>query len=122
MIRNPVRWALRFIALAIVIGLSTYLYSVGLDKADRLGSAIGVVVALAALIAPYLWPSGQHGDEGTAAAEETQSVAETIVGGSLLQNNDDRRVTHKMPRRRQTVKKTKVTGDLRQSMTNPPDS
>lgn len=121
-IQNPFRWALRAIALAVVIGLSVYLKSVGLDKADRVGSAVGVVVALTALITPYLWPSERRGDKRTETAQETQEVADTTVGGSLVQQNDGRRVTNKVSRHRQTVKKTKVAGDLKQSMTNPPDS
>jgi hypothetical protein len=38
----------------IVVGLVVYLSVVGLDKADKLSSSIGGVVALGALLAPYL--------------------------------------------------------------------
>ncbi|MFI9453527.1 hypothetical protein [Amycolatopsis sp. NPDC052450] len=33
-----------------------YLFAVGLDKADKVGSSIGGVLALIALVAPYLLP------------------------------------------------------------------
>ncbi|MBB5112543.1 hypothetical protein FHU28_002382 [Micromonospora echinospora] len=39
-----------------VVGLVVYLAVVGLDKADKLGSAAGVVVAIIGLLAPYLLP------------------------------------------------------------------
>lgn len=49
-------WAGRLAFAVIVAGLTAYLVMVGLDKADKLGSGISVVVALVALAAPYLLP------------------------------------------------------------------
>jgi hypothetical protein len=49
-------WAGRVIFGVIVVGLVVYLVVVGLDKADKLASTVGVVVALLALGAPYLLP------------------------------------------------------------------
>ncbi|MFD4672983.1 hypothetical protein ACFWNN_24870 [Lentzea sp. NPDC058450] len=40
----------------IVVGLVVYLFSVGLDEADKVGSSIGGVIAFVALGAPYLLP------------------------------------------------------------------
>ncbi|MET7881284.1 hypothetical protein ABZS52_30660 [Micromonospora profundi] len=40
----------------IAAGLVVYLLRVGLDKADKVASSIGVVLALTALAAPYLLP------------------------------------------------------------------
>jgi len=50
-------WVGRGLFGVIVAGLVVYLVVVGLDKADKLASAISVVVALVALGAPYLLPS-----------------------------------------------------------------
>jgi hypothetical protein len=41
---------------ALLLGLAAYLVTVGLDKADKLSSGIAAVLALAALLAPYLLP------------------------------------------------------------------
>jgi hypothetical protein len=49
-------WAGRAAAAAAVIGLGGYLAAVGLDQAGRLAAPIGLVIALAALFAPYLLP------------------------------------------------------------------
>lgn len=49
-------WAGRIVALCCIAALVAYLGMVGLDKADRLGSAGGFVVALLALVAPYVLP------------------------------------------------------------------
>ncbi|GAA0434750.1 hypothetical protein Aca07nite_00200 [Actinoplanes capillaceus] len=43
----------RVVAGGTVTGLGVYLYAVGPERADQLGSAISAVVALAALMAPY---------------------------------------------------------------------
>ncbi|BCJ47217.1 hypothetical protein GCM10010168_71940 [Actinoplanes ianthinogenes] len=50
-------WAGRGLFGVIVAGLVGYLAVVGLDRADKLGSVIGSVVAVIALIAPYLLPA-----------------------------------------------------------------
>ncbi|MFC6023621.1 hypothetical protein ACFP2T_46640, partial [Plantactinospora solaniradicis] len=58
-------WISRGIFLAVLAGTVTYLFVVGLDKADKLGSAAGIVVALCALAAPYLRrPSNRSGQPG----------------------------------------------------------
>lgn len=49
-------WVGRAVAAAAVIGLAGYLYAAGLGKADELAGVIGVFLALAALVAPYLLP------------------------------------------------------------------
>ena len=50
-------WGGRITAVAVLAGLAVYLASVGLDKADKLASVLGLLVAVAALVAPYLLPS-----------------------------------------------------------------
>lgn len=88
-------WTGRVAFGVIVAGLVTYLAVVGLDKADKLGSAIGVVVALVALSAPYLLPSSSGGgsmgdsdrvdDSGSARATgggQTNTGVD-VIGGDL---------------------------------------
>ena len=52
-------WAGRAAAAVAVIGLAGYLAAVGLDEAGRLAAPVGLVIALAALFAPYLLPAFQ---------------------------------------------------------------
>ncbi len=78
-------WGGRAAAAVVVAGLVAYLASVGLDKADKLASVLGLLVAVAALLVPYLLPSsdGDHSGSGSA-----QQVANTVVGGHLTQARD----------------------------------
>jgi len=47
----------RVVAALVLVGLGVYLFHVGPDAADKLGSSIGLLVALAALLTPYLIPA-----------------------------------------------------------------
>jgi len=47
-------WSGRVAFAGTFAGLIIYLTSVGLEKADKIASSVGVVVALIALAAPYL--------------------------------------------------------------------
>jgi hypothetical protein len=49
-------WAGRAVAVAAVAGLAGYLAAAGLDQAGRLAAPVGLVIALTALLAPYLLP------------------------------------------------------------------
>lgn len=49
-------WAGRAAAVAVVAGLACYVSVAGLDQAGRLAAPAGLVVAVAALFAPYLLP------------------------------------------------------------------
>lgn len=42
-----------------MVGLAGYLVYVGLDDADKVASSVSAVIALAALLAPYLLPVPQ---------------------------------------------------------------
>jgi hypothetical protein len=85
-------WGGRIIAVVAVVGLAIYLLAVGLDKADKLAGALSLVVAVAALVAPYLLPSGQPSSAAppgqAAASGPRQSVTDTVVGGNLTQAQD----------------------------------
>jgi hypothetical protein len=52
--RRLLIWMGRAVFAGIIAGLVIYLVSVGLDKADKIASSVGVVIALLALGAPYL--------------------------------------------------------------------
>lgn len=87
-------WGGRMAAVVILAGLAAYLASVGLDKADKLASVLGLLVAVAALVAPYLLPSsdGDRSKPGSA-----QRVADTVVGGHLTQVRDAKSVQVRGP-------------------------
>lgn len=78
-------WGGRIGAVVILAGLAVYLASVGLDKADKLASVLSLLVAVAALVAPYLLPSS---DGDRSKPEPPQQVANTVVGGHLTQARD----------------------------------
>ncbi|WP_460649182.1 hypothetical protein [Kribbella endophytica] len=52
--RRGWRWATRVAAVLVIAGLALYLYSVGLETADKLASALGLLVALSALLVSVL--------------------------------------------------------------------
>jgi hypothetical protein len=78
-------WGGRVLAALVVAGLGIYLSTVGLDKADKLASVLGLLVAAVALVAPYLLPSS---DRRSSESGPVQSVANTVVGGHLTQMRD----------------------------------
>jgi len=81
-------WGGRIAAVVVLTGLAVYLASVGLDKADKLASVLSLLVAAAALVAPYLLPSdGGHPEPGP-----VQQVTNTVVGGHLTQARDAKHV------------------------------
>jgi hypothetical protein len=49
-------WGGRVIAVFLLVGLGILMANMGLTKASALGGAIGLLVAIAALVAPYLIP------------------------------------------------------------------
>lgn len=53
-------WTGRIVSGLVVVGLIVYFAIVGLDNADKLGSVIACLFALAALVAPYLFPVTQR--------------------------------------------------------------
>jgi len=80
--RSGVMWGGRIIAVLVFAGTAFYLASVGLDKADKVASALGLLVAVGALIAPYLLPppEGDHSE-----SSRMQRVTNTVVSGHLTQ-------------------------------------
>lgn len=61
-------WAGRVVAVVILVGLAVYLLLVGWDSASKIGSALGLPIAFAAFVAPYLLPPSG----GSAMTEEAQ--------------------------------------------------
>lgn len=75
-------WAGRVAFAVIVTGLVAYLVVVGLEKADKLASAISAVAAIAALAAPYLLPgSGSGGPSRVEPDRVEDSGAARATGG-----------------------------------------
>lgn len=87
-------WAGRVAAIVVLAGLAAYLFSVGLDKADELASVLVLLVAVAALVAPYLLPvpDGDH-----SGSRPSQHVANTVVKGNLTQVRDAKSVRVRSP-------------------------
>jgi hypothetical protein len=66
----------------VMAGLIAYLSFVGLDQADKLASVLGLLVAVAALVMPYLLSAS---DGNRSKSESSQEVANTVVGKHLTQ-------------------------------------
>jgi hypothetical protein len=75
-------WAGRVAAVLVIAGITAYLLTVGPDEAGALASVLGLAVAAAALVAPYLLPSD---DEERPAPQGLQRVANTVVAGHVTQ-------------------------------------
>lgn len=76
-------WTGRIICAVIVAALVVYLTTAKLDTADKVGSCISAVLALAALGAPYLLRPPTGGDmpvTDTAVAEHTGEAQATSGG------------------------------------------
>ncbi len=50
-------WTGRLVGGLVICAVAIYLFTSGLDKADKVASVIGALAGLAALVAPYLLPS-----------------------------------------------------------------
>jgi GNAT superfamily N-acetyltransferase len=82
-------WAGRVVFGMIVAGLVGYLAVVGLDRADKVASSIGAVLALVALGAPYLLPppggaSMPDPDLSAAAPQARQLAADQHAGSARV--------------------------------------
>lgn len=82
-------WGGRIAAVVVLVGLAAYLFSVGLDKADKLASVLALLVAVVALVTPYLLPLPDGDHSGSRSA---QHVTNTVVGGHLTQARDAKSV------------------------------
>ncbi len=88
MARRSARWIWggRIVFAVIVAALVVYLVSVGLDKADKVASGIGAVLALVALGLPYLLPASA-GVAGPDRVEDS-GAAEASGGGQATTGVD----------------------------------
>ena len=85
-------WAGRAVSAVIVAGLVGYLVVAGLERADKLASAISAVVAVAALAAPYLFPvpaSGNTGVSKVGADQVEDSGTARATGGGQANTGVD---------------------------------
>ncbi|MEV5741641.1 hypothetical protein AB0L30_16475 [Microbispora rosea] len=92
-------WVGRLTFGLIVIGIVAYFSAAGLDKADKLASVLGFLLALAALIVPHLFSvsSGDGGRGSTSSAgnashgqidaRHAQGVQINQSGGNTQHNN-----------------------------------
>ncbi|MFG2051505.1 hypothetical protein ACGFIW_29245 [Micromonospora sp. NPDC048935] len=83
-------WAGRVTFGVIIAGLVAYLVVVGLDKADKLASAISVVVALVAVAAPYLLPAPGSGGVSMVEPDRVEDTgAARATGGGQANTGAD---------------------------------
>jgi hypothetical protein len=80
-------WTGRVVALAIIAALSIYLISVGLDRADKIASGLGVIVAILALFAPYLLPPKPSDNHASSEGASSHTDAITIYDSDGVQVN-----------------------------------
>jgi len=72
-------WVGRVIALCCVAAVVAYLVIVGLDDADKISSAGGFVVALLALVAPYLLPLPSSSDSPPSAGSPAEPPSDNRI-------------------------------------------
>lgn len=82
------------VALLVLGGLASYMASVGLDRASKIGSAGGLLVALLAIVVPYLLPSASSststGDPRPGPAHRVgQTGGATAAGGGVANSGLD---------------------------------
>ena len=77
-------WAGRAIAGVILVGLAVYLKRAGFDRADKIASALSLLVAVLALVLPYLLPPKPPPADDD-AAPGMQGVSNVTTGGRLAQ-------------------------------------
>jgi hypothetical protein len=73
-------WVGRIVFGFVVAGLAIYFKIIGLDKADKFASIIACVLALAALVGPYLLPASQR---STGQDSDIDSAAQSPMGCGL---------------------------------------
>lgn len=106
-------WVLRVGGIAILVGVVVYLLIVGPERANWLNSVLGTVIALAALVAPYLWPTPARGKDTAEPERDRQSIENANVHGRLVQDNLNDSASP--ARSSQSIRNVRVGGDLRQS-------
>lgn len=73
-------WGGRFLAAVLLVGIGIWMAVVGLDKANTIGGAIGLLVGIAALVAPYLLPVAPSASTTTSVVEDSGSARATAGG------------------------------------------
>ncbi len=88
--RHGVRrvWAGRLLFGALAAALVSYLAVVGLEKADKLASCAGAVLALFALVGPYLLPAPEDVPGAEPDRVEDSGKAEATDGGQAVSGAD----------------------------------
>ena len=90
----------RMMAITLLVVAVIYMARVGLSTASMLGGAVGGVAALAALIAPYLWPRRPSVESRPVSAPhyvQDTGVANATNGGTAItgtQVSEDSRPLH----------------------------
>src|SRR5262245_27363732 len=83
-------WIGRAVFAAVLAALISYLVAAGLDKADKLGSGISVVIALIALVAPYLLPPRSDSPAPPASPASSPTSVHAAGPSSVAIGGDNR--------------------------------
>lgn len=73
-------WGGRIAAAMVLLGVGVWLWSVGLTQASAIGGAVGLLVAVATLLAPYVLPA-PSAPAGRARVVKSSGNASASSGG-----------------------------------------
>lgn len=83
MSRRAVKWAGVGVTTATIVVLVTYFAYVGLDKADKLASVFGLVVALIGLSMTIFGVAGERQDSNSSSQEAAPSSTNNRIDGTV---------------------------------------
>lgn len=75
-------WIGRVLALIVLGATGVWMWQAGITKANAVGGAVGLLVAFAALLAPYLFPVKGHSSSRSEATVIGSGKATSIYGSA----------------------------------------
>jgi hypothetical protein len=80
-VRDRIRWGGRILALLVIGAVVVYLWRVGLNRAAPIATVGGFLVAIVALVTPYLFPSEHNGTLRKRLAPNEVGATQPQAGG-----------------------------------------
>lgn len=74
-------WAGRAVFVVVMVALVIYVAVIGLDRANKLAGVIGVLLALCALVAPYLLPAADGRTTSRSGADRAEDTGKAGATG-----------------------------------------